>query len=153
SLKSIAGTIGAVELEKLAVVLEKAFSLAGPDEQIQPILTLLGAELDRLVMDLTSHLPVIPKSCDNTHSDTTDVAVVTQILKVLQGYINSSDGKSERYLDDYQKELAGLPAKELDQLKTCLNNFDFVASGAALRNLSARNGIILSSEERGNYQS
>jgi hypothetical protein len=75
-----------------------------------------------------------------------ELAVVTPILDELLGYIKGSDGKAERYLDDYQREMEGLPYKEMELIKTYLNIFDFNAALVALLALAARHGIKLSSD-------
>ena len=72
-----------------------------------------------------------------------DAAVIAPILNKLQGYIRGRDGKAERYLDDYQRELSGMPEMDVRQIKKYLNNFDFVAAHDALLSISARLGIIL----------
>jgi CheY-like chemotaxis protein len=75
-----------------------------------------------------------------------DPAIVTPILNRLLGYIESRNGRAERYLDDYHQELAGLPANDIKKITTPLANFDFSAAHAALLSLAARNGMTLSAE-------
>ena len=75
-----------------------------------------------------------------------DVAVVTPIFSRLLMYIDGKDGKAERYLDDYHEELAGLPSIDVRQIKAYLAEFEYATAREALLALSARNGIILSSD-------
>ncbi len=142
-----AGSMGAVELENLARSLEKAIAGDESPEQIRVALERFAAELDRLLPELQQQLPVVLPSESDSLPGAVDPAVVAPILIRLLGYINGRDGKAERYLDDYQQELAGVPDKDLGQIRTYLNDFDFVAAGDALLLLAAKNGIILTSGE------
>jgi len=54
-VKSVAGTLGAIELERLALVLITSVAFDEPSV-VKTILARLGAELDRLVSDLSRHL-------------------------------------------------------------------------------------------------
>ena len=56
------------------------------------------------------------------------------------------DGKAELYLDDYHEELAGLPSIDVMQIKAYLSKFEYATAREALLVLSARNGIIFSSD-------
>ncbi len=91
-------------------------------------------------------LPDVLPTGDTSLPGALDATIVTPILVRLLGFINGRDGKAERYLDDYQKELAGLSDKEVRQIRANLNNFDFSAAGEALLSLAERNGIILTSQ-------
>ncbi len=75
-----------------------------------------------------------------------DVSAVASIMNRLQWYINTRDGRAERYLDDYQKELAGLPDKNIKHIKTHLKNFDFVAAYNSLMIFSEKIAINLTSD-------
>jgi hypothetical protein len=70
--------------------------------------------------------------------------MVTPILDTLLGYINSRDGRAERYLDDYQRELAGLPHTDVLQIKRYLQNFNYKEAGEAVLALAAKSGIHIS---------
>ena len=76
-----------------------------------------------------------------------DMPLATPVLNRLLYYINGRDGRAERYLDDHQSALSGLPDKELRRLNTLLKNFNFTAAHDALMALSAKNGIILTSDD------
>ncbi len=109
---------------------------------------------DDLAAILEKWLPLREIPEDNTGDETSmlygtgsiDVAAVASIMKRLQWYINTRDGRAERYLDDYPKELAGLPDKAVKHIKTHLKNFDFVAANNSLRLLSEKSGITLTSD-------
>jgi len=73
----------------------------------------------------------------------TDVSAVVSIMNRLLWYINTRDGRAERFMDDYKKELAGLPEKDIKHVKTHLKNFDFAAAYNSLLLLSEKSGITL----------
>jgi len=60
SVKCIAGTMGAVELERLALVVKNAVVFNVPTALVRVALDRFGVELDRLVTDLASHFKGIP---------------------------------------------------------------------------------------------
>ncbi|MBV5339064.1 MAG: PAS domain S-box protein [Deltaproteobacteria bacterium] len=144
TVKSSAGSIGAVELEVLARTLEAAILSDEPPTGVSNVVERFTEEFTRLMEELICHLPVVPQTNNNLNS-TLDVAVVTPIFGRLLEYINSMDGNAEHFLDDYHEELAGLPVLDIGQIKSYLNKFDYVTARDALLALSARNGIILSS--------
>ncbi len=152
TVKSIAGTMGATELQALAEELENAIVQGEPPEKIRRTLDNFAAELGRLVADLTNRLPVDSEPDDDTLPDTFDIEVVTPILNRLHEYIKGRDGRAERYLDDYRRDLAGLPLHDISQIKNHLKNFDFAAAHEVLLALSARNGIMLASDDTGDYR-
>jgi len=80
---------------------------------------------------------------------TIDCAEISPILNQLLVYIKGSNGKAERYLDSYQKELTGLPMHDLSQIKASLKNFDFAAARRAILSLASQNAIQLSPEHTG----
>ena len=143
-----AGTMGAVELVTLSLQLEKAIEQDDSSTRIMDALENVAAELKRLAMELKAHLPSVTQD-DTSTQGPIDPAVVTPVLGRLLGYINGRNGKAERYLDDYQDELAGLPEADVETIKKHLNNFDFVAARDALLSLAARNGIDLHMDEAG----
>ena len=147
TIKGTAGSMGAVELQNLARSLEQAIARDESPERVSAALERFGVELNRLLTELTNHLPVVASTDTTSLPGTVDAKVVAPILIRLFGFIEGRDGKAERYLDDYQQELSGLPDKDVRQIKSHLNNFDFAAAGDALRSLATRNGIILTSEE------
>jgi HPt (histidine-containing phosphotransfer) domain-containing protein len=153
TIKSTAGSMGAEKMEELARTLENSIALDEPPERIREALRRFADEEYRLMTEISSHLPVAQETDSYQLSGTVDLAIVTPILNRLLGYIEGRDGKVERYLDDYQREMGGLSEKDLGQLKTHLKNFDFAAARAALLLLSARSGIILSSDDTGEYNS
>ena len=143
TVKGLAGSMGAVKLEELALALENAIHLDKPPERVTAALDRFATELNRLVTDLTNHLPAVALSGEERLSDTVDVAVLGPILNRLLDYIIGRDGKVEHYLDDYQCELADLPGEDVGQIDALLKNFDFTAAQDALLLISARNGIVL----------
>ena len=82
-----------------------------------------------------------------------DASGVSPILDQLLDYIKGSNGKAERYLDSYQRELSGLPRHDLNQIKAHLKNFDFPAARRAILSLARQNSIHLSVEHTGEYHS
>jgi CheY-like chemotaxis protein len=147
TLKSSAGTIGAVELAALAHTAETALEQESPLFDCNAILDGCVAEMERLVTTLTHWLPPAEPSGEAAAvSSSLDVAVVTPILEQLLQHIHDSDCKVDGYLDYHHTELASLPIKDLEQLKKQLEKFDFEAARTALLALAAKNGIEL--EER-----
>ena len=147
TIKGTAGSMGAVELQDLARSLEKAIARDESPDRVRTALERFSVELDRLLTELTAHLPGVAPTDTTSLLGTVDATVVAPILTRLRGFIEGRDGKAERYLDDYQQELAGLPEKDVRQIKTHLNNFDFAAAGDALRSLATSNGITLTPNE------
>jgi PAS domain S-box-containing protein len=152
TIKGIAGTIGAVKLEKLALAFEAAIDSGEPAATIKNVLEDFAAELTRLLVELRAHLPIIPVDNDSQQETTFDVALVSQILIRLLNYIKSRDGRAERYLEEYQSELAGLPQKEVLRIRKILQKFDYAAAQEALLELAVANGIILTHEEQKDQQ-
>ena len=145
TIKAFAGSIGAVELEILARILETAFLGDESSISVGDALERFNEEVPRLMMELTRHLPAVAHANDTLNAFV-DVAVVTPIFSRLLVYIDGKDGKAERYLDDYHEELAGLPSIDVGQIKAYLAEFEYATAREALLALSARNGIILSSD-------
>jgi len=142
TIKGIAGSIGAVALEELSRSLENAIAKGEP---IAASLGCFTSELERLMTLLKSHLPVDPEAGDDALPGSVDVLLLTPILNRLQDHIRGRNGKAERYLESYQRELSGLPDKEVGQLKKHLGNFDFAAAHESLLALASRSGITLTS--------
>ncbi|MEI6209909.1 MAG: response regulator, partial [Desulfuromonadales bacterium] len=140
TVKGIAGTIGALKLTELAMVLETTIGQDDPHANIMMALEPFAAELERLMKELNDHLQVASQTGVILPASL-DVAVVTPILNKLLDYIKEKNGKAERYLDDYNKELAGLPEKDINILRKHLFNFDFSAAHDSLMALAAKNGI------------
>lgn len=143
TVKGSAGSMGAVELVERARSLENVLVSGESTETIRGAYDLFSTEFNRLVTDLTNQLP--PEADNDTTADSLDLAVVTPILMKLRDYIKGRDCKAERYLDDYQKQLAELPENEVTRLKKHLNNFNFTAAEEILMALAARSGIDLAS--------
>ncbi len=143
TIKASAGSIGAVGLEALARTLELAIFFDASPIALNDALESFAEEITRVVSGLTSHLSVAPR-VDETLNAIVDREVVTPIFSRLLYFINSMDGKAERYLDDYHEELTGLPILDVGQIKEYLNKFEYATARDALLALSARNGIILS---------
>jgi PAS domain S-box-containing protein len=152
TIKGAAGTMGAVKLEELALTLEAAINGGEPATAIKNTLEDFATELARLVGELKVHLPVVPRNVGSQQETTFDVAVVRPILVELLKYIKSRDGRAERYLEEYQKELAGLPQREVLRIRKILQKFDYAAAQEALLELAAVNGIILTHEEQKDHQ-
>jgi len=150
TIKGTLGSMGAVALFEMAQSLEKAIDLGELTESIKESLGHFTAGLNLLVTDLKSHLQTAPEGDDddNALSDTVDMAIVKPILKRLLVYIKGRNGKAEHYLDDYKRELAGLPGKkDVKQIKKHLRNFDFAAADEALQLFAMRNGIDLATDD------
>ena len=152
TIKGIAGTIGAVKLEELALAFEAAFDHSEPNTTIEIALKRFATELVQLVVELKKNLPAAPVDGGTQREMTLDVAVVTPILIRLQSYIQGRDGRAERYLEGYDRDLAGLPHGEIGKIKKYLTNFNFSAAHEAVVALAARNGITLADEEQKGHQ-
>jgi signal transduction histidine kinase/CheY-like chemotaxis protein/HPt (histidine-containing phosphotransfer) domain-containing protein len=152
TVSGIAGTIGATLLQGLARTLEIAIRYNEPSEKVRTHIIPFAAELERLVTELKNHLNIVAEIGGDFQSDPVNVAVVTPVLNRLLGYINGRNGKAERYLDDYSKELAGLEIIDIEQIKAYLKKFEFAQAREALLSLSAKNVIILSSNSIEDYQ-
>jgi HPt (histidine-containing phosphotransfer) domain-containing protein len=147
----LAGSMGATELEERARALENALALDSSPIHIKAVLERLGTEMDRLATELGRKLTPAAEQVPSPKDTPPDAAVFTPILNRLLFYINSFDGKAERYLDDYHIELSGLPNKDLVKIRNCLQSFDFTAAHGALLALAAQYDIPLTSEETETY--
>jgi CheY-like chemotaxis protein/HPt (histidine-containing phosphotransfer) domain-containing protein len=149
SIKGNAGAMGAMKLQELALSLEQSIIQGGSPESIQSSLELFSSELNRLVTELTYQLPLVAENLDDACSEELDLTVVTPILDVVLGYINSWDAKAEHYLDGYHDELSCLPGDDIVHIKNHLKKFDFAAARIALLELSGKYSIILSTDAKG----
>jgi len=147
TMKGSAGTMGAVELEKRARDLENAINQGEPSADVRLALGGFAEELDRLVTALTDHLPPAPEDERNSVPGEADPAVASRVLNELQGYIKGRECRAERHLDDHQKELAGLPDKDIGLIRKHLKDYNFSAAHEALLAFAARNGITLGPSE------
>jgi PAS domain S-box-containing protein len=150
TIRGSAGNMGAVELEMLALNLEKMIESGESTARIMAALEQFSAESKRLVTELKKCLPAVQYV--DTSTDLIDLAIVTPILNKLLVYIKGRNGKAERYLDDFQRELAGLPEPAVRQIKRHLNNFEFAGARDALLSLAVLSGITLTEEETGGKQ-
>jgi HPt (histidine-containing phosphotransfer) domain-containing protein len=144
TLKSSAGTIGAVDLDLWALRLENAIELGDTPESINDALRHFAIEMERVIDVLAKTLP--PETPDSVYSlslDPVDGAAVTPILQRLLFCIQGCDCAVENYLDDYHNELKSLPKQDIDKLRKHLKNFDFTAAHEALLALSEKHGIEL----------
>jgi len=62
TIKGIAGSMGAVALEELSRSLENAIAKGEPIARVSSVLGSFTSELDRLMTQLKSHLPVDPET-------------------------------------------------------------------------------------------
>ncbi|MEI6209757.1 MAG: Cache 3/Cache 2 fusion domain-containing protein [Desulfuromonadales bacterium] len=146
TLKSSAGSIGAVELESLAQNLENAIELEESAEIVSVALRQFAIEMERVVAFLADTLPPAAPGSDNSLSPgSVDGAAVTPVLQQLLLCIQGSDCIVEQYLDDHQNELKSLPKQDMDMLGKHLKNFDFTAAQEALLALAEKHGIVLES--------
>lgn len=144
TLKSSAGTIGAVELESLAQNLENAIGREESGEIVTAALRHFAIEMERVVTVLSNTLPPAAPVRDNSLSPCpVDGASVTPALQSLLLSIRGSDCAVEQYLDDHQNELKSLPKQDMDILGKHLKNFDFAAAHEALLALAEKHGIEL----------
>ena len=145
TLKSSAGTIGAVELESLMRSLETAISQVEPLAEYADLLNRSAVEMERLLAAMADHQPSVAPEERESESEPPDLAVVTPILDGLLVYIQTSDCAAERYLEKYRNELKGFPPRDIGQLEKNLMNFDFHAASVALAALTEKHGIKLES--------
>ena len=141
TVKGDAGSMGALELGVLALRLETAMLQGDQESEMKSILEVFAVELARVVKELTECLPCRTAVVDNT----VDIPFVTKILEDLQDYIVGRECEAERHLGQYEKELAGLPKKDLGHIRKHLKVFDFAAAHGALLSLAANNSIALTS--------
>jgi HPt (histidine-containing phosphotransfer) domain-containing protein len=149
SIKGSAGAMGAIKLQKLSGSLETCIGQGESPESVKSALELFSRELNRLVTELTKHLPVVAENLEDVCSDELDLTVVTPILDIVLGYINNWDAKAECYLDGYRDELLCVPGNDIERIKKHLKKFDFAAARAALLELSLKHGIVLSADAKG----
>lgn len=143
TLKGIAGSIGASVLKHLVQTVENCIINKDPKAVINDAFKQFSAEFNQLTIDIREHLNIVPENRNTADANTIDLKIVAQILNQLLEYIVGNNGKAERYLDDYQKELAGLSETEMANVKRHLSNFDFTAAESSLMAIATDCGIIL----------
>jgi two-component system, sensor histidine kinase and response regulator len=72
TIKSSAGSIGAVALTALALQLETAIDRGEPPERIEAALASFAVEMEQTVRIVTNYLPPVQPKCDNTPSGPLD---------------------------------------------------------------------------------
>ncbi len=142
TIKGNAGNIGAQKLEKLAELLGKDLVQDDPPEAVMQALDAFSAELTRVTDELANRLIPALKGTEPL-PPVLDTERASLVLSELYGYIKARNCKAEKYLDDYQQELAGLPVNDINQLKQKLADFDFIAAEHALLELTLQNGLKL----------
>jgi PAS domain S-box-containing protein len=146
TLKSSAGSIGAVELETLAQALETSLVQGASPSDGKDALKLCAVEIERLLTTLAHHLPPDSAPAADTPSVPLDISVVRPILGTLLWYIQECDCAVERYLDDNRHQLQALPQQDVEQLVKHLHNFDFSAACESLVAMADKYGMKLESQ-------
>jgi CheY-like chemotaxis protein len=143
TVKSSAGTIGAVSLELQAQILESAIERGESPETVSAALGSCAVEIERVRAELAKYLPPVAQTADGTLPVAVDEVLVVPALQRLLGYIEGNDCAVERYFDNHHHELHSLPDLDTERLKKHLQNFDFSAAREALLALAEKHGLKL----------
>ena len=134
TLNGTAGTIGATELQKRAVQIEKAIALRMPVNEMEALLAAAGLELERLVHALESVLP-LPATPETVARENVDWEKIKTILAKLEDLLQEKDAEA---IDLFEESLALLTAAfgpALAPVDKALKNYDLKDALAALQAL------------------
>ena len=141
--RGVAGSIGATDLQHLAMTLESAIKRHEPVNEINNVFKPFADELDRIVEALRNELSA-RLDIDSHHEDAYfDSRRATEVLSRLRCYILENDGMAEHYLRERRDELTALPREELQRLRATIADFDYDAALEAVAQLAAKAEITL----------
>ena len=141
TLKGLAGTIGAFDLQSLTAKLEDACR-AKPQE-VSETFVLVTTRLN-LVIATLSALPKLEPVAKNSQQGDFDLEAVRQQLSVLSRLLEDNDTDALNMLGALTDAFAGHPLKDdLAGLEISINNFSFKEASAALNEIAQKLHILL----------
>ena len=139
TVKSLAGTFGAVRLQPAAQSLEAALrdgAAAGP---VAERLACFEAALAALVDALEAGLP--PEDATTSGAEPIDRALLEQLCRELTGLMANWDVSARRLLDSHAPLLRAAFPDDFTALQSALRDFDFDAASARLEAACTQAGI------------
>ncbi|MFZ6658043.1 ATP-binding protein [Undibacterium sp. TJN19] len=132
TLKGLAGSIGAIELQKIAAEFEIALSLEQGRQSLLDLQEQLTISLNAVLDELNTQLPKATNTpLENALSD----EEAKQILSDLQDLLQASDGDAQTLFDEHQAAIATqLIPTDMGKLRHFMHQFDFEAAAALLAN-------------------
>lgn len=141
--RGVAGSIGATDLQHLAMTLESAIKRHEPVNEINNVFKPFADELDRIVEALRNELSARLDIDSHREDAYFDSRRATEVLSRLRCYILENDGMAEHYLRERRDDLTALPREELHRLRATIADFDYDAALEAVAQLAAKAEITL----------
>jgi len=133
SLKGVASTLGAIDLQVQAEKMETALRKNGGDADIEALLLSLGTELDRAVESIGAALSVPSKTQAPIAESETDWDQAQKTVAHLDALLEKNDSS---VIDAFEKAadlLRGALGEEFQMIEQALNSWDFATAHDALR--------------------
>ena len=130
TLKGLAGSIGAVELQKIAAEMELALSNEKDRETISALQERLQQSLNAVLDELTALLPDrLPGPVEAAFNE----AEAKQLLADLYHLLLASDGDAQTLFDEHQNAIASqLSPDRMTQLRHFMHQFEFEAAAGLI---------------------
>jgi PAS domain S-box-containing protein len=136
TVKGLVGYIGALELQAVAVDLERAIRDNAPSAQTDELLRRFSGEFARLVAILRGALPEQSDAAPRKAVSPEDLLKTGELMRRLHGYISESDSEAGDYLAEYRHILAATFAPvDLAHLEGSIANYDFDEALATLQTM------------------
>ena len=135
TLKGIAGTLGAEQLQSYSGVLEMALRQGVPPQDCTAMVQAVEAELHRLLKALHSALPVATQTATPVAFDAESLAAARPLLIQLDALLTDFDADAVTYYEDHAESFRAALGQQAAALETALNRYDFEAASQLLREI------------------
>jgi two-component system sensor histidine kinase/response regulator len=135
TLKGIAGTLGAEQLQSYSGVLEMALRQGVPPQDCTAMVQAVEAELHRLLEALHSALPVATQTATPVAFDAESLAAARPLLIQLDALLADFDAEAVTYYEDHAESLRAALGQQAAAFETALNRYDFEAASQLLREI------------------
>jgi signal transduction histidine kinase/DNA-binding response OmpR family regulator len=135
TLKGIAGTLGAEQLQSYSGVLEMALRQGVPPQDCTAMVQAVEAELHRLLKALHSALPVATQTATPVAFDAESLAAARPLLIQLDALLTDFDADAVTYYEDHAESFRAALGQQAAAFETALNRYDFEAASQLLREI------------------
>ena len=136
TLRGLAGSLGAAELQADATALETAIRQHQPREAIDGLLEACAARLDPLVAALAAQLPALQDGAGDTVAVAFDAHQFQAVRKQLAGLLAEDDPRAADVWRDHASLLRVGLGGQFDTVAQALADFEFGVALQALENLA-----------------
>jgi two-component system sensor histidine kinase/response regulator len=143
TLKGLAGNIGAEQLQQAAATLEAAIRAQQSTDELQPLITSLTTDLNRLIAEIEN---LVVKPAELNPPVTTpelDRETLSDILNQLLVLFDESSSDSLELLESNQALLKAVFAEEYLAFYTATQNFEFDEASSVLKQIAANLNLCL----------